>query len=161
MTRTVTIDLDDPSDLQRVVERAEALRTLRAMDPEIRSDILRLARQMPPEEGDEIREALRTTPPALVLAGFFDALYTTNLRTTRVPERRSEPCSPTYEAPPQGESVEAYLTAFVRNLLEAGCSILGLIAQAALLTAYSRRLAKGDAENVTAKAMREACRGRR
>jgi hypothetical protein len=147
MSRFVTVNLDDPSDLQRVVEEHEAYVALRRTDPELRKSLLKLASRMPTEEGDEIRQALEVSPPAAVLASFFDQLYAVSLAMAPQREPAPQVVAPVSEPAPQ-KSVEETLTAFVRGPIEAWLiedprRLRGVVLEACRFSKNDRRVVEG------------------
>lgn len=71
MTRAVTIDLDDPGDVERVWQALERRRAVRDADPELRAILLRRCDQMDPGVAEPIRDALDELVPEAVLEAFF------------------------------------------------------------------------------------------
>jgi hypothetical protein len=78
VTRIVSIDLDDPSDLERIWAALEARLAARRLDPETRTAIVRALEALEPERRaelePEIRDAVEQVRPRVVMAAYWPQL---------------------------------------------------------------------------------------
>ncbi len=65
------VDLDDLAGLERAWAELERVRSIRAVDPELREDILRRLDQIDPVTAAPVRAALDRMHPEMVLEAFF------------------------------------------------------------------------------------------
>ncbi len=74
MTRRVTVDLDDPGDLDRVWSEVERVRAVRAIDPELRTNIERRLDRLDLAVAEPLRADLDRMHPDAFLAAHFETL---------------------------------------------------------------------------------------
>jgi hypothetical protein len=95
VTRPVTVDLDDPSDVDRVWHVVAERHRARHADPELRASIVRrlaeLAGRITPAAAAEIRAALDELLPAVVLDAHRDVLIDNRPALGAFPRARFRP----------------------------------------------------------------------
>lgn len=165
MNRTVTINLDDAGDVERLWNEYSRVRQHREADPELLANLERLLPKMPPELAAEIKEALTTTTPTVVLAEYSDAFFAAKFGTPNPPalgafERLRDVLVPVDHYAEMVARIKAEpseLGAHVREML-LHTSDLALVIKAALKAAADAGIDQDAAEKITYEAIRKARR---